>query len=190
MLSDRLLGGPPVSFTPERLAAPTAAADHEKPVNHDDSGSPADTHALTARLTHLEDLEALRALKARYAHCTDDNHRAASHESALAAADLFVDDAVLDIGPVGRYVGRAAILHAYESLFPAGTAWSAHYLMNPVLKVTGATATGIWYLLLYTQPRVEGSTAVHTLHGRYEEKYVKTAAGWRFQEVIGILTMP
>lgn len=151
---------------------------------------PADAAALTARLTHLEDLEALRTLKSCYARCTDDNHRAPSHSTALAAAALFTDDAILDIALVGRYVGRDAILHAYESLFPAGTARSAHYLMNPVLTIHGTTATGTWDLLLYTQPRAGGSTAVITVHGRYEEKYVKTGGGWKFQEVLGVLTMP
>jgi hypothetical protein len=149
-----------------------------------------DAAALRARLTHLEDLEALRALKARYAQCTDENHRAPSHAVAVAAAELFTDDAILDIGPGGRYVGRAAILHAYESLFPAATAWSTHYVLNPLLSVTGATATGVWSFLLYTQPRAAAPAPVLTLHGRYEEKYVKTGAGWRFQEVHGIIAMP
>jgi hypothetical protein len=145
--------------------------------------------ALT-RLTHLEDLEALRALKVRYAQLTDENHRAPTHASAVAAADLFAEDGILDIGPGAHFVGRAAILEAYEKLFPAATTWSTHYVMNPQISVTGTTATGLWSFLLYTQPRAEPPGAVFTINGRYEEKYVKTAAGWRFQEVFGIIAMP
>ena len=145
--------------------------------------------ALT-RLTHLEDLEALRALKARYAQLTDENHRAPTHASAVAAADLFADDGILDIGPGAHFVGRAAILNAYENLFPAATSWSTHYVTNPQVSVTGTTATGLWSFLLYTQPRATPPGPVIVLNGRYEEKYVKTTAGWRFQEVFGIIAMP
>ena len=146
--------------------------------------------ALRERVILLEDLEAIRALKARYARCTDDNHRAPSRESALAAAALFTEEAILDIGPGGRYVGREAILHAYEHLFPAATAWSTHYVLNPVISVAEPTATGVWSLLLYTQPRATPAAPVLTLHGRYEERYLKTSAGWKFAEVRGIILMP
>ena len=82
-------------------------------------------------LTRFTTLEPLRALKARYAQLTDENHRAPTHASAVAAANLFADDGILDIGPGAHFVGRAAILDAYENLFPAATTWSTNYVTNP-----------------------------------------------------------
>ena len=140
--------------------------------------------------TRLEDLEALRKLKARYAQLTDENHLAPTHASALAAADLFADDGILDIGPGAHYVGRAAILDAYENIFPTQTSWSTHYVVNPQINVTGATGTGRWSFLLYTQPRATPPGPVFTIQGRYDEKYVKTSTGWKFQEVYGVIMMP
>jgi hypothetical protein len=63
-------------------------------------------------------------------------------------------------------------------------------VQSPLISVTGATATGVWSLLLYTQPRSTPPSPVLTIHGRYEERYVKTDAGWRFAEVRGIILMP
>jgi SnoaL-like domain len=145
---------------------------------------------LRTRVTHLEDLEELRDLKALYAQRTDDNHHAPTHATAVAAAALFAEDGILDIGPGAHYVGRPAILDAYENIFPTQTTWSSHYVTQPLISLSGATATGVWRFLLYTQPRATPPGPVLVLNGRYEEKYVKTSAGWRFKEVYGIITTP
>ncbi|AKT42180.1 nuclear transport factor 2 family protein [Chondromyces crocatus] len=145
---------------------------------------------IKARLDRIDDLEALRDLKALYARRVDDNHRAPTPQSATAAADLFTNDAILDLGPGSRYEGRAQILNAFQNLFPAATAWSTHYIVNPLLQVNGNTATGTWYFLLYTQPKTSPPSPVLTLWGHYAEKYVKTNAGWKFKEVNGIVSLP
>lgn len=146
--------------------------------------------SLPTRVTKLEDLEALRDLKALYAQRTDENHRAPTHATAVAAAALFAEDAILDIGPGAHYVGRPAILNAYENIFPTQTSWSTHYVTQPLLTVSGATATGVWRFLLYTQPKATPPGPVIVVNGRYEEKYVKTSEGWLFKEVYGIIAMP
>lgn len=143
-----------------------------------------------ARIVRLEDLEALRALKALYAQRTDENHHAPTHATAVAAAELFALDGILNLGPGSHYVGRPAILNAYENIFPTQTTWSMHYVSNALLTVTGATATGVWRFLLYTQPRATPPGPVFTINGRYEEKYVKTSDGWKFKEVYGIIMAP
>lgn len=138
----------------------------------------------------LEDLEALRTLKALYAERVDANHRAPSHATAVSATALFTDDAVLDLGPFGRYEGRTQILNAFENIFPAATAWSTHYIVNPILNVSDSTATGRWYFLLVTQPKTTPASPAITVYGSYAEKYEKTRDGWKFKEVIGSLTAP
>lgn len=151
---------------------------------------PTDFVTLRTRVAKLEDLEELRDLKARYARCTDENHHAPTHATAVAAADLFADDGILDLGPGAHYVGRPAILDAYENIFPTQTSWSTHYVTQPLIALSGATATGVWRFLLYTQPKATPPGPVLVINGRYDEKYVKTSAGWRFKEVYGVIMMP
>lgn len=141
-------------------------------------------------MSKLEDLEDIRQLKALYAERVDNNHRNPSHATAVLATALFTDDAVLDPGSGVRYTGRAAILNAFENIFPAQTAWSTHYIVNPVIDVTGSTATGRWYVLLYTQPNTTPSSSVFQVFGIYTEKYEKGLTGWRFKEVIATITPP
>ena len=62
-----------------------------------------DLEALERRIRRLEDLEAIKQLKARYAAYCDANY------DADALADLFTSDAVWDGGMLGRSEGREAI---------------------------------------------------------------------------------
>lgn len=142
-------------------------------------------------MSRLEDIEAIRVLKALYAERVDANHNNHSHATAIAATALFTDDAILDLGPFGRYEGRAQILNAFDTIFPAATAWSHHYIVNPVIDVTSSsTATGRWYFLLFTQPKTTPPSAALTVHGSYAEKYQQVGGDWKFKEVIGSLTAP
>ena len=58
---------------------------------------------LENRVRTLEDTDAIRNLKARYAELCDDNY----DPDGLAA--LFVEDAVWESGSLGRFEGREAI---------------------------------------------------------------------------------
>src|ERR1700687_4448071 len=92
------------------------------------------------RLRVLEDIEEISKLKARYAAACDDNYNA----DAIAA--LFTEDAVWDGGALGKADGRAAIRKFFSratEFFPFATA----NVMNPIIEVEGAHATGQWYLL-------------------------------------------
>ena len=58
---------------------------------------------LESRVRTLEDTEAIRNLKARYAELCDDDY----NPEGIAA--LFVEDAVWESGSLGRFEGRGAI---------------------------------------------------------------------------------
>ena len=58
---------------------------------------------LQNRVRILEDMDAIRNLKARYAAYCDDNY------NPDKIAELFVEDAVWESGPLGRFEGREAI---------------------------------------------------------------------------------
>lgn len=146
---------------------------------------------LRARMRSLEDVEAIRTLKALYARRADTVFRSPGQSSAVALADLFTEDGVLDLGPFGRYEGRAAMLDAFENILPAGTAWSSHYIVNPTIDTTTHTdATGSWYFLIYAQPKTPAHSPAATIWGGYEDKYKKIAGVWRIFESIASYTQP
>lgn len=145
---------------------------------------------LAERVERLEDVDEIHALKARYAVGIDTVHRTPSPAAAQAFADLYTDDGVLDLGAFGRYEGKSTILAAATTIFPAATIWSMHYMINPQIAVDGSQATGRWYFLLYTQPAGTAGSPPISVFGEYMEKYEKTAEGWKFKEVLGILAPP
>jgi ketosteroid isomerase-like protein len=103
------------------------------------------------RLRALEDAEAIRSLKARYAELVDARYErgAPKPAEAIAAladaiAALFTDDAVWEGGALGTCTGRAAIR---ERMAQPTLLFSRHYFVNPRIEVTGDAATARWELL-------------------------------------------
>ena len=129
---------------------------------------------LERRLRVLEDIEAIKKLKARYCAYCDNNY------DADGIAALFTEDAVWDGGKFGRYEGREAIRTFFRGaprIFP----FAIHQVMNPIIEVEGEQAKGQWYLF---QPATlaEGNQAVW-LAARYEEEYVKVESEWKFKRL-------
>ncbi len=129
---------------------------------------------LEARIQRLEDIEALKQLKARYAaHCDDDYN---ADELAL----LFTADAVWDGGILGRFVGREAIREFFGSADKA-VPFAIHHVTNPILEIEGDRATGSWYLW---QPCTfaEGNQGLW-MAGRYNDVYRRESGKWHFEHV-------
>jgi SnoaL-like protein len=133
------------------------------------------------RVVLLLALEELRALKAQYTRRADVALRRPSHEAAVALADLFTDDASTDYGPFGTFQGREALINAFHNILPAGTAWSMHYAMNPLLEVDGDTASGNWTFFIQALPT--GQTVTMQFYGEYLEKYRKVSGKWKISEL-------
>jgi hypothetical protein len=138
------------------------------------------TPSLEARVQRLEDIEAIRVLKHRYATLCDDGYRA----DPLAA--LFTEDAVWDGGVLGRFEGRAAI-HAFFAGCSKTVPFAIHHLMNPVIEVQGDDATGDWFLL---EPLVfaKGDRA-YWMAAHYHDRYRREDGAWRFAHVKIDLTL-
>lgn len=116
----------------------------------------------------IADREALRELRARYTH-TYDGGRLDDF------ADLFTEDAALQLGPLGFVRGRGTIR---EALAPAmaAAAFAVHFTTDEVTEFTGEdTARGISRFAVHygRAPDMEGA-------GTYHDEYVRTAQGWRF----------
>jgi hypothetical protein len=135
--------------------------------------------SIEQRLAVLEDLEAIRKLKARYCAACDDNH------NAETLGTLFAEDATWEASNMGRAVGRAAIQVMLGAVGRSGRIRnSAHHAINPILDVQGDRATGHWRLImLYTANQPDGSLQYLRIIGWYREQYVRVRGEWLFQSL-------
>ena len=131
---------------------------------------------MAKRLQVLEDIEAIRKLKALYCAACDDDH------NPVKLAKLFAKDAVWEASSMGRAEGRDAIAKMLGDLGASGVIRnSAHNVFNPIIEVDGDTATGHWRLLmLYTGIREDGSLHYSRIIGWYNERYARIDRRWQF----------
>lgn len=145
---------------------------------------------------HFTGLKALQArtkieeLKAAYARGADAVFRSPGPASALALADLFTQDGVLDLGPFGRFEGRAALLDAFENILPQGTKWSTHYIVSPVITIVGNEASGSWYYLIKSVPQSPANAPMIDILGGYEDQYRRVGGVWRIRETVTSFFVP
>jgi uncharacterized protein (TIGR02246 family) len=133
-----------------------------------------DATELERRVRVLEDIEAIKRLKHRYADACDRGYDA----DALAA--LFADDAVWDGGLFGRHEGREAIREFFQGV-SSDIVFALHYMMNPIIDVAGDRATGTWYLF-QTCTFAKENTPIWGA-ARYDEEYVRESDGWKFRRL-------
>src|SRR3569832_1988951 len=128
----------------------------------------------------------IQELKARYARYADDVFRSGgSATSATALADLFTSDGILDLGPFGRYEGRAELLNAFQNILPNGTAWSTHYIVSPLFsKTDDDNVTADWYFLIQSVPKTPAHAPVSPIYGGYADKYKKVGGAWKIKESV------
>lgn len=136
------------------------------------------TTDLEARVQRLEDIEAIRVLKARYCDRCDGGY------DVEALMPLFTEDAVWDGGLFGRYEGARRIRRFFEATGGI-VRFAKHFVTNSAIEVDGDRATGQWYLLqAATMPSgAEADDVAIWGAARYDEVYVRTAEGWKFASV-------
>jgi uncharacterized protein (TIGR02246 family) len=126
-------------------------------------------HGMTDRtLRELSDLEAIRDLARRYAHCV-------WQRDVAGCAALFIEDGEMDPG-LGQQtiVGREAMVKAYTPMVERGDLQP--FVHNHVIDLDGDEASGTVYLDL--KATMDGKAMIGS--GFYEDRYVRTAEGWRF----------
>jgi uncharacterized protein (TIGR02246 family) len=128
---------------------------------------------LECRLQALEDAEAIRNLKARYAALCDDNY------DANGIAALFAEDAVWDSPGLGRFEGREAIRSFFRG---AGGIFSfaIHYSLNGQIHVDGHTARAQWYLFMPCTV-ADGNRAMWRASIEHE-RYRRVDGAWLYTE--------
>lgn len=136
------------------------------------------TRSLESRIQRLEDIEAIKQLKARYCALCDDGY------DADQLADLFTEDAIWHGGSLGVAKGREKIRKFFQNT-PAVMPFAVHMVMNPEIEVDGDTATGRWYLFQAATFQPADKTAARALWGsaRYDEEYVRVDGEWKFKSL-------
>jgi ketosteroid isomerase-like protein len=138
---------------------------------------------LESRIRAVEDADAIRNLKARYAELCDDDY----NPDGIAA--LFVDDAVWESGPLGRFEGKESIRDFFRGASEIFT-FAIHYSLNPQIEVTGDTARARWYLFMPCTVG-DGDQAMWRA-GIDDEEYIRVDGHWMFKskKSTGIFNTP
>ena len=132
------------------------------------------------RLSALEDAEAIRNLKARYAAYCDAQYNC----DGIAA--LFTEDAVWESPSLGRFEGREAIRACFRGASGIFT-FAIHYSLNGHIEVSGDTAKAQWYLFM---PCTVGATnQAFWRAGIDQEHYVRVDGSWLFKHKTSVPLM-
>lgn len=136
---------------------------------------------LAARVTRIEDRQAIEDLIARYARGADRNN------DPDIMAPLFAPDATWAAQGFGPFRGRDAIAQGLAATGRTDILWSLHYMIAPLVELAddGGSAKGSWYLWeLATMP---GKTADQPdsvwVGGTYESTFSKRDGRWYFQDL-------
>ncbi|HEY1077411.1 MAG TPA: nuclear transport factor 2 family protein [Fontimonas sp.] len=136
---------------------------------------------LSARLQALEDIEAIRQLKARYLASCD-------RKDPATMRSCFADGLVeIDYGVVGRFDNADALVKVFTDVGCHDYMVEMHHGVNPQIdRVSAELAHGTWglhYFLINTRDRT-----LTQLGGYYEDEYVRTPGGWKMSKTRFVVT--
>ncbi len=135
---------------------------------------------LEQRITRMEDIEAIKQLKARYCEICDDLH------NPDRIASVFVEDGIWESADFGQAKGHDAIRELFKG-FREHFSFSQHNISNPIIEVDGDRATGIWYLQGPWTVAEDGKETWMAL--RYDDEYVKVDGEWKYSHLRVALRM-
>jgi hypothetical protein len=133
-----------------------------------------DMSELENRIIRLEDIEAIKQLKALYCDICDDTH----NPDRICA--LFAQDGVWEGGDFGQAKGHSAIRELFSN-FRKMFSFSQHNIMNPRINVNGERANGVWYIV-GPWNFAENNKKIW-MTARYDDDYVKIAGEWKYQHL-------
>jgi len=133
---------------------------------------------LESRIRVLEDIEAIRKLKATYCYLCDaglgdrqNRDELISHFTANSRVDF-------GLGPESMFEGRDGLEIFFGQVVTSAITFSMHMVHDPIIEVKGDRATGKWY---YEAPTTDTSTGkAQWMAGIYEEEYVREDGEWKF----------
>jgi hypothetical protein len=138
------------------------------------------TQDIETRMKVLEDIEAIKKLKASYCYLVD---AAVAGDSSKwdELLDLFTDDSWVDFEVLGRYEGKDNVGRLFRDIVGSLLSYSAHMVHNPIITVDGSTAHGKWYVHVPLTGKNENMAG--WLQGRYDEEYVRVDGRWKWKSI-------
>ncbi|MFC1919969.1 nuclear transport factor 2 family protein [Chloroflexota bacterium] len=136
--------------------------------------------SLSEKTQNLEDIEAIKKLKALYGQLVDDRYEGGQIKSkedirsiAGRVSELFTEDAVWDGGRIlGICRGRQEI---YERFLNPAIKFGLHYFVKPDITVEGDRALGRWYLL---SPFTTNDDVPFWMAALEDDEYMKVNSQW------------
>jgi bile-acid 7alpha-dehydratase len=131
----------------------------------------ADLSELEKRISVMEDIEAIKKLKAKYFRCVDKKLWDEMEE-------VWVEDGVADYGMgIELLQGRKAIIEFLKKNLGRDSMISAHQGHNPEIEITSdTTAKGVWVL---NDRLIIQTIATSSGWRYYEDEYVKVNGEWK-----------
>lgn len=129
------------------------------------------------RLTRLEDIEAIKTLKARYAEFLDNGY------DPEGIAGLFAED--------GRWIIEGVTIRGSESIkeqcrkLVKTQPWACHNITPSIIELDedGTSASGSFYILAFLTMRDKsGQDGAFFLPGVFRDKFTKKNGRWYIQE--------
>ncbi len=133
-----------------------------------------DIEALAERITRLEDIEAIKQLKALYCEICDDDH------NPDRIVQIFTEDGIWEGRGIGTARGRAEIRALFEK-FQTMMSFSQHMTMNPRIEVDGDSASGTWYFFGPFTFRADNQAKWQAT--RYHEEYARVDGEWKIRHL-------
>lgn len=133
-------------------------------MNDDDLGQ------LLKRVQKIEDIQAIKDLKCKYARACDDGY------NTDTMGEIFTENAVFDAGDEwGRHEGLSAIQDFFRESSKV-VSMAVHYFVQPEITLAdgGTTASATWYLWQACTVNDEAMW----LSGLEHDKYVKIGGRW------------
>lgn len=153
-----------------------------KPAAEPAASANAGVNALRQRLTRLEDQAAIERLQRTYGYYVD-------KLQWTKVADLFANDATLEIGGRGVFVGKPHILAYLQGLDsgPKPGLLMNHEQLQGIVDVAadGHTAAGRWSAFIMAGRNPDANWGDAT----YENRYVKEGGVWKIKQLHAPFTM-
>jgi hypothetical protein len=135
-----------------------------------------DIKKLAEQIQVLQDIEAIKQLKYKYAEGCD---RAINAGRTGDFLEVLAPDVIWDGGDFGKFKGLGEV-EGFIAQMQGMIKFTYHFFSNPVIEVDGDRATGHWYLLaLYTE--ADGRDTM--LVGVEDDRYKKVDGKWLISEL-------
>ena len=132
------------------------------------------TDSLEARVQRLEDIEAIRQLKAEYCDICDDSH------NPDRIVTIFTEDGVWEGKGIATATGHDEIRALFQQ-FGEMMSFTQHMTMNPRIRVDGDSAEASWYFFgPFTFRR---NNQARWQAARYAEVYERVDSVWKIRRL-------